>query len=193
MTLTLSCPDCQRPLRIPGNLLGQAVKCPSCSHIFVAPESLEEAPVRPIAPPPRVDADDVPRPAKLSTYDEDRDLDRDKVPSRPRAKPAKAQAIAIMILIGGIYACLLSAGSTLLSSFLCCAWPGMYYGLVMGIMAILKGSNLLGDNAHRLPAPQGIAVMMIINIMNADLVNLTLGILVLVFLSDPEVKAYFRR
>jgi hypothetical protein len=60
-------------------------------------------------------------------------------------------------------------------------------------MAIVKGSNLIGDYAYRLPPPQGIAIMMIINIINGDAVNLTLGILVLVFLSDPEVKAYFRR
>jgi predicted Zn finger-like uncharacterized protein len=192
MTLTISCPDCQRPLRVPENLLGQAVKCPSCSHTFMAPESLEEKPARPAAPAPRVISDDEPRPAKLPVYDEDRGLDREQAPSRPRMKPGKAQAVAIMILIGGIYACLLSVGSTLLSGFACCLWPGSYYGLVMGIMAIIKGSNLLGDNAYRLPPPQGIAVMMIINIMNADFVNLTMGILVLVFLSDPEVKEYFR-
>jgi predicted Zn finger-like uncharacterized protein len=193
MTLTISCPDCQRPLRVPENLLGQAVKCPSCSHTFVAPESLEETPARPAGPPPKVLSEDEPRPAKLPTHDEDLDQDRGQVPGRPRTKPGKAQAIAIMILIGGIYACLLAVGSTLLSGFACCLWPGSYYSLVMGIMAITKGSNLLGDNAYRLPAPQGIAVMMIINIINADLVNLTMGILVLVFLSDPEVKAYFRR
>jgi predicted Zn finger-like uncharacterized protein len=193
MTLTISCPDCQRPLRVPENLLGQAVKCPSCSHTFVAPEGVEETPARPVAPPPRIDSNDEPRPAKLPAHDEDRALERDKAPSSRPVKPAKAQAIAIMILVGGIYALIWSLSSTLLSGFACCLWPGAYYGLVMGIMAILKGSNLLGDNAYRLPPPQGIVVMMIINIMNADLVNLTLGILVLVFLGDPEVRAYFRK
>jgi hypothetical protein len=107
-------------------------------------------------------------------------------------KPGKAHAIAIMILIGGIYACLLSAGLTLFSGFACCLWPGSYYGMVMGIMAIIKGSNLLGDRAYRLPPPYGIGNMMIINIINGDFVNLTMGILVLVFLADEEVKAYFR-
>ena len=33
---------------------------------------------------------------------------------------------------------------------------------------------------------------MIINIINGDFINLTLGILLLVFCSDEEVKGYFR-
>jgi hypothetical protein len=62
----------------------------------------------------------------------------------------------------------------------------------MGIMAIIKGANLLSEKAYVQHPPQGIATMMIINIINCDLPNLVMGILVLVFLSDPEVKDYFR-
>jgi hypothetical protein len=177
---------------VPANLLGQAVKCPSCSHTFIAPESVEETRARP-AEPPKLHYDEEPLPAKRPASDDERKEDLEKEPRRPREKPGKVQAIAVMILVGGILACIWGMGSTLLSGFACCLWPGAYYGFVMGIMAIVRGSNLLGDYAYRLPPPQGIAIMMIINIINGDAVNLTLGILVLVFLSDPEVKAYFRR
>jgi hypothetical protein len=63
----------------------------------------------------------------------------------------------------------------------------------MGIMAIVKGSQLLGERAAEQVPPSGIAVMQIINVVNCDWVNLTLGILNLVFLGDEEVKRYFRR
>jgi predicted Zn finger-like uncharacterized protein len=192
MSLTILCPDCQRSLRVPANLLGQAVKCPSCSHTFIAPESAEETRARP-AEPPKLHYDEEPLPSKRPASDDERKEDFEKEPRLPREKPGKVQAIAVMILVGGILACIWGMGSTLLSGFACCLWPGAYYGFVMGIMAIVKGSNLIGDYAYRLPPPQGIAIMMIINIINGDAVNLTLGILVLVFLSDPEVKAYFRR
>ncbi len=192
MSLTILCPDCQRSLRVPENLLGQAVKCPSCSHTFIAPESVEETRSRPVEPP-KLHYDEEPLPSKRPVPDDERKEDFEAEPRRPREKPGKVQAIAVMMLVGGILACVWGMGSTLLSGFACCLWPGAYYGFVMGIMAIVKGSNLLGDNAYRLPPPQGIGIMMIINIINGDAVNLTLGILVLVFLSDPEVKAYFRR
>ncbi len=213
MSLTISCPSCQRTLRVPETLLGQAVKCPSCSVTFTAPEQVEEpAPRRPAPPPPPPEDDyrDEPRPSRRRREDEEEDGE-EYAPRRRRSrrdeKPGKVQAIAIMILVGGILAtiygaiCLIYFGfvfgivgvATLGMGWLCCLWPGPYYSLVVGIMGIIKGSRLLGDKAHRETPPQGLGVMMIINIINGDFVNLVLGILVLVFLSDDEVKDYFHR
>ena len=39
----------------------------------------------------------------------------------------------------------------------------------------------------------GIAVMLIINIINFDIVGMTLGIVILVFCSDQEVKEYLAK
>ena len=36
MPIQCSCPGCHRPLRVPDDLLGKDVKCPSCMHVFVA-------------------------------------------------------------------------------------------------------------------------------------------------------------
>ncbi len=195
MSITISCPSCNRTLRVPETLLGQAVKCPSCAHTFAAPEQVEEEAPRPAPAPPREgDYEDEPHPSKRRARKDNFDEDYDAAPRRRirREKPSKVLAIAIMILIGGILACISASVSTLLSGFLCCLWPGVYYGLVLGIMAIVKGANLLGEKAHRQTPPQGIGIMMIINIINGDFVNLTLGILVLVFLADEEVKDFFR-
>jgi uncharacterized protein YjiS (DUF1127 family) len=113
------------------------------------------------------------------------------------------QAIAIMTLIGGILATLsatvwlgyfgLIGAASLGLGFVFCLWPGPYFSLVLGIMAIIKGSQLLGRHAHRQPPPNSIAIMQIINIINCDWINMTLGIISLVFLSDEEVKDYFYR
>ena len=67
------------------------------------------------------------------------------------------------------------------------------YALIFGIMAITKGSQMLGSNP--LPAfrsAKSIAVMQIINIICCDLFNLIMGIINLVFLNDPEVRDYLR-
>jgi predicted Zn finger-like uncharacterized protein len=215
MSSTISCPSCQRTLRVPESLLGQAVKCPSCSHNFTAPESAEEEvprraaataserPSRRSAPPPAPEDDygEEPRPSKrrarADRYDDD--YEDDDAPRRSRRvrreeKPGKVQAIAIMTLIGGIISLLLGL-SYLVTGVMTCiflAWPGIYYALVLGIMGLIKGIQLMGDKAYKESPPQGIAIMMIINVINCDFINLALGIVVLVFLGDEEVKDYFR-
>jgi hypothetical protein len=207
MISTLTCPSCQRPLHVPDNLLGQLVKCPACTHTFTAPEMEEEIPVaRRAAPPPLReeeparrprDFDDSPRrrrdeedsPRRRREEDEE---DYDRRPSRRRRdrKPEKVQAISIMTLVGGIVAVLFSA----LFMMLCFGffWPGTYYSLVLGILAIIKGTQLLGEKAYRESPPRATAVMQIINIINLDVINLAMGIIVLVFLNDRDVKDYFR-
>ncbi len=100
-----------------------------------------------------------------------------------------------MILIGGILALISGLAGLAIGAVSCVGllWPGTYYALVLGIMGLIKGVHLMGEQAHKEAPPQGIAIMMIINAINCDLINLTLGILVLVFLGDPEVKDYFDR
>jgi predicted Zn finger-like uncharacterized protein len=196
MSLSISCPSCEKTLRVPESLLGQAVKCPSCAHNFTAPESLEEPAPRRVVAEPIEEYEEEPRPSKRRPRDDDHD-DYDDEP-RPRRrrneKPGKVQAIGIMVLIGGIFA--LITGITGLgfgvASCIGLLWPGIYYAVTLGIMALIRGINLLGDQAYKQQPPSGIAVMMIINIINCDVINLALGIVTLVFLNDDEVKDYFR-
>ena len=104
--------------------------------------------------------------------------------------PGKIQAISIMTLVGGIMALLTCLGLAMGTMFLYIPWV---YSLVLGIMAIIKGSQMLGSNpARAFTSAKTIAIMQIVNIINCDVVNLTLGIVTLVFLNDPEVKEHLR-
>lgn len=196
MPITVHCDSCRRELRVPDELLGKLVKCPSCGHTFTAIE--QDAVAVPVAgpadsAPPARPADQPARPPRrVEPDEEDDDYER-----RPRSdqKPGKVQAIGIMMLIGGIMALITGAswlGAGVFSAGMCCLWPGGYYSLILGIMATVKGSQILGASARMQAPPKGIAIMQIINIINGDIPNCVMGILSLVFLNEPETNRYFR-
>jgi predicted Zn finger-like uncharacterized protein len=196
--MLITCPACRNQLRLQDEFLGRRVRCPLCNDTF---EATPEPPAssHPAAPPPPPEevnydpgADSRARPRRH--YDDDYD-DYDDRPRRRREKPGRVQAIAIMILIGGIMACVGSLGwliAGIASMGLCCLWPGAYYSAVLDIMAIIKGSQLLGRDDWRQQPPSAIAIMQIINIVNGDVANCVMGILTLVFLNEPEVRRYYR-
>lgn len=136
-------------------------------------------------PPPQPEPEPVHQPRRH--YEEE---DDDYEP-RPR-KPGKVTAMGGMLLGGGIFALLWVLLGFLFSMFLTCIWPGTYYAIVVGILAILKGSAMLGDRWRR-EKPGSLFIMLIILIVNLDLVNVAIGILGLVFMGDREVKAAYRR
>jgi len=189
MTTIINCPSCDRGLQLPESLAGQAVQCPTCGHTFTASTDgcSDAAPIyRPedVQPPSR-------RPAPPPPYEEEYG---DEPPSRQRRreKPGKVQAVSIMMLVGGIYALVHAMGAVLTSRFICCLWPGIYYDILTGILAIVTASPLLGESAHVQEAPRGMAIMQIVTIINLDVVNCVLGIISLVFLNEPETRRYFR-
>jgi hypothetical protein len=97
-----------------------------------------------------------------------------------------------MLLLGGGWAILWALAGVVLSFCYCLAWPGTYYGVVFGILALIRGAELMsaGQGARR--SPRTMLIMQIIAVVNADVANLACGIVGLVFLNDPEVEAYFR-
>ncbi len=64
------------------------------------------------------------------------------------------------------------------------------YSIVMGILAIIRASKLLGQSAYGAGNSRATSIMQIVNILCCDFPNLTMGIICLVFQSDPEVEAY---
>jgi len=63
--IIVSCPQCQRQLRVPEDLLGKKVKCPACAMVFTADgpgESLRATPLSEVTerPPPAYHAQAVP-------------------------------------------------------------------------------------------------------------------------------------
>lgn len=74
----------------------------------------------------------------------------------------------------------------------CFTAPGGIYEVIYGIMAIVTGSQLLGQNDPPTP-PRGLLIMAIICIVNCDILNLVFGIVGLNMLNSPEVLSYYNR
>jgi hypothetical protein len=57
VSLTITCPDCERRLHAPPTVVGKKIRCPSCQSVFVCPTADEVALERqPAAPPEDGDA-----------------------------------------------------------------------------------------------------------------------------------------
>jgi hypothetical protein len=89
MPVVVNCTKCQKKLKIPDELLGKKVKCPTCSAVFTAEasEAVEEdrpAPKPAVKKPPVEDEDDdVPAPkAKRKPVDDDDDEGVSAKPSK---------------------------------------------------------------------------------------------------------------
>ena len=75
----------------------------------------------------------------------------------------------------------------------CICLIGPVYQLIAGILCIIQGSKLLGKNPYPYYAKtKNTAIMQIICIISLDVLNMTMGIINLVFLNDEEVKTYIR-
>lgn len=109
-------------------------------------------------------------------------------------KPVKVTAIEIMTLGAGVFGVVF--GFSLMWTIV---WIPWIYAYVYGIIAIVVGAKLVSSQGYRdgvppdpLPRPPYfVGVMAIINVLCCDFFSLTLGILILVFLGDEEVKAYY--
>ncbi len=199
MATIIDCPACGRKLRVPDELFRQLVRCPTCGESFTAVEGHgvpEETYAREYytahPPGPAPEARRTPGP-DTAPYEHPRERPELRYDPQGRpGKPAKVQAIGFMFLFGGIFALLLGFGMYIGAiSGKCCLFPGGSYSLLLGLLAIIKGSNLLGESAHKMFPPRAIAVMQLVNILNLDVANLVLGIITLAFLNEPEVKRYF--
>jgi len=142
-------------------------------------------------PKSRDDDDSAPRrkPRRKHADDSD-DEDEDYLPPR-RGKPGKVTAVGAMLLAGGICAILNSLFFGIFTAFACCVWPGLYFGVIWGILAIVRGAELLGGG-WRSRDPHTLVVLQIIQIVNLDGINLILGIVGIVFLGDRAVHRGFR-
>ena len=139
MPIQISCPSCSRQLRVPDNLIGQTVRCPTCQNTFTA--AVEES----AAPSPREEA----RPEPRSDYREEeprrereeprrsrrpRDDDDDDRPRRRRDyKPHRGMLILILGILG-----LVGVGSP-----------------ITGILAWIFGNNDLKEIREGRMDPEG--------------------------------------
>jgi len=146
----------------------------------------------------RDDYDD--RPSRRRAFDDDDDHPR-RWGGEGGEKPGSVQVAGILMLIGSIFALLYSLAwfayegmFAVLSGgpgCVCCLWPGPIYETVTGIMGLIKAINLMGDKAHRAKGAGGIAIMLIICIVNGDVIAMVMGIIAVVMLNNEESTRYF--
>ncbi len=114
---------------------------------------------------------------------------------RPRrkknVKPGQVQAVAIMMLVGGIIGLLLMLTYLLASMCFILVWPGFYFELVVAILFIIRGVNMLNPDDQG--PPRTLAILQIICICNGDVINCVLGIVSIIMLNDPTVEEYYRK
>ncbi len=189
MTHMIACPECGQSLQAPSELLGTAVQCPECQHAFTAAARADSKRPKAEEPTP-VAGHEVPVKGEKRRA---RDVDGDEPSIRRGEKPGHVTGMGFMALIGGIFAILLAIVLGAGSAGFCCVWPGTYYSLVIGIMAVVRGSALLGDTAHEQPLPKTLAILMLINIINGDVVCFVLGIIMLTFCGEKDVIAYLKK
>lgn len=134
MPIQVSCPECQRPLRVPDHLLGTQVRCPGCQAIFRAstgeaapltsPAGIREDDAPPTLPAPEPSRRRLPpKPLLDDRDDEDEDDDFDYRPSRRRRWAPHRGG---MILTFGIL--------SIVGWLLCAQLPLSFFGIAAWIM-----------------------------------------------------------
>jgi len=196
------CPGCQVRLSVEPKDVGLEVECPYCKTLFTAKRALptpssagagsrrpadEERPSR--RPARRDEEEERPR-RRSRRWDSDDEGDYE--PRRRSRKPSELGAVAGMLLGGGIYALVQTLAMVLGSTLICCAWPGTYYALVVGILMIVRGANMLNNKDEGGP-PRTLLILQIIMIVNFDMPNLVMGIVGMVMLGNDKVKEYYER
>jgi hypothetical protein len=110
-------------------------------------------------------------------------------------KPGKVQAITIMMLVNGILNILAGLGLTAsivlgtIGIGILCA-PLTILPAVLGVFEVINASRLLTEPVRPVKNLQTIAIFEIVAVVCGLGISLVVGILNLVFLSEPAVKAY---
>jgi hypothetical protein len=133
----ITCPQCQRKLRLDETVLGETVQCPSCQNTFVAEKPALPAP----PPPPRTEYAEWPghrvREVQLPRHDESRppcpaedDEDYPRPPRRPYYDDYPRQHRGAVVLTLGILGLFFSFCGLL-----------SVVGLIVSIIAIVLGAS----------------------------------------------------
>jgi hypothetical protein len=98
MPSQITCPSCGGPLRVPEELFGKRVQCPTCQSIFVAENPGAAAP--PVPPPTQAGAD-APRPSRRPHVADDYgEYDDDYGERRPRRRWLQPHRGTLVLVFG---------------------------------------------------------------------------------------------
>jgi hypothetical protein len=222
MPTVITCPGCNRQLRLPDNLVGKTVRCPTCQVEFTANEDTPAAAELPAHEeeyaPPVGEEHVAPRRSRRPIDDDEGDYDDnyEERPSRRRgvgrdaAKSAVAgPAIALMVAAGlGIAMSIASLGYAAITTknqppaFGNRNDPGYELGRMIGFCGC--GGLMVGWSLFVLASGYQMlklkyyglsyagAIIAMLPLNHCCLLGLPFGIWALVVLSRPEVKDAFR-
>lgn len=205
MPTTLNCPSCSRPLRVPDELLGRQVKCPSCGTTFLATSSGEAA----LAPAARESYEPDESEAEYEERAEDRP--RGRAGQRSWAE-GKVRAPAVCLLVAGVLGVLADG----FQIFQVLALPppvpdpqmppwlndlqqqahspvAAVFGVIFAVLSlviVIAAIKMMNLRSWGLALTGSILAM--VNLGNGCcLLGLPFGIWALITLTNPEVKAAF--
>jgi|SRR5579884_1134342 len=181
-----SCPACGQALQLSPDAQDGWVRCPMCQTVF------QVSAAKPVTSDPTGGGQDGPHVRSVTkglTAGPGQSVASARVDDSLLERPGLVQAVALMTLMGGVWALVWALG---LALWTCVGfiWPGTYYNLVSGVFCIVTGASLLGERRAQRP-PRVTAILQIVSIVDLDVVNLALGVATLVFLSDRRVRRYF--
>ncbi|MBT5125192.1 MAG: YccF domain-containing protein [Planctomycetaceae bacterium] len=110
----------------------------------------------------------------------------------PIYKDQRPKAIAIMTTVGGGVAIIMALVNFVLAFMCCVTIITAPYAIVVGVLCLMKGIPMLTQPISQHRAPKAEAILMIINVVALDIINLTLGIIILVLINKPEVRSQFK-
>lgn len=108
------------------------------------------------------------------------------------SKPGNVSTSGILLVIGGVLTLFTTiATASFMIPITFCFWtPITIYGLVAGILSIVKGAQLAGNVQPGAGVPVAAPVLLMINLINFDIFGPVLGIIALVLASDSQTKAW---
>lgn len=102
-------------------------------------------------------------------------------------KPSNVTTAGALLLAGGIWSLLFAL---VMTASTCGIWfTSWTYAIAASIIAIVNGARLLGDCQGR-GVPKATSILQILQVLQGDVIGMTLGIIALVMLSDQETKDY---
>jgi DNA-directed RNA polymerase subunit RPC12/RpoP len=179
------CQTCGSQFDTDERYAGQAAKCSNCGSQIVIPAPAAYPGSAAAAAPPAAYAG---TPGVAA-------------PPVTAGRPGKVTAIGIMTVVGGVVAGIVSIVWFIYGLFFGIATLGIgfllflpaTYSLILAVVLTVKGILLLTARPQQRSGPLVTAILQIINIITCDGANVIMGILILVFQTDPQVKAYYRR
>ena len=106
-------------------------------------------------------------------------------PNYAPAKPALVTALGILTLSGGILSVLWGLGAALTLCFWI-PWIAEFGG---GVWGIVVGAQML--NNERVPPNRIVAILFMVGLLDCNIFSFTIGLLILIFMANPEVKNYY--